>query len=284
MRKILISMLLASAVATPALAGPREDRQAAREQARTERSNAREERSSVREERSTASTREERTSAREDRATARTDRVQMREQRQTGQVTNTPVIQRNVERNVQRNVDRNSTAADVIRQRAVERNARPSAVTDGKALRDLQRKQSRERLQQIREAHRNSGPPPISNTPSAGTQPPPPTTSRPTTTPTWNTSWRHDSRYDWSRYRRHHSWLFNLGFYYDPFGWGYYPYSIGWRMWPSYYSSSFWLNDPWQYRLPYAPPGTRWIRYYDDAILVDMWSGQVIDVIYDFFW
>ena len=55
-------------------------------------------------------------------------------------------------------------------------------------------------------------------------------------------------------------------------------------MWPSYYSSRYWINDPWYYRLPYAPPGTRWVRYYDDAILVDMWSGQVVDVIYNFFW
>jgi len=78
--------------------------------------------------------------------------------------------------------------------------------------------------------------------------------------------------------------LFNFGFYRDPFGWGYQPFSIGWRMWPSYYSQSYWLNDPWQYRLPYAPPGYRWIRYYDDAILVDTWDGQVVDLIRDFFW
>jgi Ni/Co efflux regulator RcnB len=55
-------------------------------------------------------------------------------------------------------------------------------------------------------------------------------------------------------------------------------------MWPSYYRSSYWLNDPWRYRLPYAPPGYRWIRYYDDALLVDTWDGTVVDVIYGFFW
>jgi Ni/Co efflux regulator RcnB len=38
------------------------------------------------------------------------------------------------------------------------------------------------------------------------------------------------------------------------------------------------------YRLPFAPPGYRWIRYYDDALLIDTWDGQVVDVIYDFFW
>ena len=38
------------------------------------------------------------------------------------------------------------------------------------------------------------------------------------------------------------------------------------------------------YRLPYAPPGYRWIRYYDDAMLIDTWDGTVVDVIRDFFW
>jgi len=55
-------------------------------------------------------------------------------------------------------------------------------------------------------------------------------------------------------------------------------------MWPSYYSSRYWLNDPWMYRLPHAPAGYRWVRYWDDAILVDTWSGQVVDVIRNFFW
>ncbi|MGI8612320.1 MAG: RcnB family protein [Sphingomicrobium sp.] len=36
--------------------------------------------------------------------------------------------------------------------------------------------------------------------------------------------------------------------------------------------------------MPYAPTGYRWIRYYDDALLVDTWDGRVVDVIRDFFW
>jgi hypothetical protein len=124
----------------------------------------------------------------------------------------------------------------------------------------------------------------VSPVPRAGTQPPPPTQPRYRAAPQWNTGWRNNSRYDWRNWRNRHRSLFHFGFYYDPFGWGYQPYSIGWRLWPSYYSSNFWINDPWQYRLPYAPPGTRWVRYYDDALLVDMWSGQVVDVIYNFFW
>ena len=126
--------------------------------------------------------------------------------------------------------------------------------------------------------------PVVSDVPRPGTQPPLRDEYRPGSQSHWNTNWRHDNRYDWHNYRNRHRSLFHFGFYYDPFGWGYQPYQIGWRLWPSYYSSNFWINDPWQYRLPYAPPGTQWVRYYDDAVLVDMWSGQVEDVIYNFFW
>jgi hypothetical protein len=34
----------------------------------------------------------------------------------------------------------------------------------------------------------------------------------------------------------------------------------------------------------YAPRGFRWIRYWDDAVLVDTWTGEVIDVLHNFFW
>jgi Ni/Co efflux regulator RcnB len=124
----------------------------------------------------------------------------------------------------------------------------------------------------------------VSDVPRPGTQPPLRTDGRHTEAVHWNTNWRNDGHHDWHDWRRHHHSWFHLGFYYDPFGWGYQPYSVGWRMWPNYYSSSFWINDPWQYRLPYAPPGTQWVRYYNDAVLVDTYTGEVIDVVYNFFW
>ena len=126
----------------------------------------------------------------------------------------------------------------------------------------------------------------ISRVPREGTQPPLRVSSRPSrqTAHHWRGDWRSDHRYDWRNHRRRHRSMFHFGFYSDPFGWMYRPYSIGWRMWPSYYRSSYWLSDPWQYRLPHAPPGYRWIRYFDDAILVDTWDGQVVDVIHNFFW
>lgn len=130
----------------------------------------------------------------------------------------------------------------------------------------------------------------ISRTPREGTQPPLRTAADRSGTTAhrwrgdWRRDWRSDRRHDWRDHRRRHRSLFHFGFYYDPFGWNYRPYSIGWRLWPSYYQSSYWLQDPGMYRLPYAPPGYRWIRYYDDALLVDTWDGTVVDVIRDFFW
>ena len=100
----------------------------------------------------------------------------------------------------------------------------------------------------------------------------------------WSNNWRHDNRYDWRRYRdRHHS-IFRIGFYYDPFGYSYRRFGIGSFLYPNYYQSNYWINDPWQYRLPPAYGPYRWVRYHNDALLIDTWTGEVVDVIYGFFW
>ena len=160
-----------------------------------------------------------------------------------------------------------------------ERNLRraPSHVTDGDLV------QQRHPLPAVLDRHERR----ISRTPIRGTEPPAPrtVTSR-LANPThrWSGDWRHDRRYDWRSWRRHHRSHFNFGFYYDPFGWDYFRYGIGWRLWPSYYRSSYWLNDPWQWRLPPAYGPYRWVRYYDDALLVNIYTGEVVDVDYNFFW
>lgn len=122
------------------------------------------------------------------------------------------------------------------------------------------------------------------NVPRPGTQPPVRYDARPGQQVQWDRDWRRDDRYDWRRWRDNHRDRFRIGIYYDPFGWGYRPFSIGWRLWPNYYSNQFWINDPWDYELPYAPPGTQWVRYYNDVLLVDLYTGQVVDVIHGFFW
>jgi len=100
----------------------------------------------------------------------------------------------------------------------------------------------------------------------------------------WRNDWRRNSNYNWRSHRARHSSLFRLGFYYDPFGYSYRRFGYGYQLYPSYYSSRYLLNDPFMYRLPPAWGPYRWVRYWDDALLVDTRNGFVVDVIYDFFW
>jgi len=100
---------------------------------------------------------------------------------------------------------------------------------------------------------------------------------------TWNRDWRNDRRYDWRRYRDSHRSIFRIGIYYDPFGYNYRRFDIGYRLQPYYYQQQYWI-DPGMYQLPYPPPGTMWVRYWDDALLVDTYTGEVVDVIRNFFW
>ena len=102
----------------------------------------------------------------------------------------------------------------------------------------------------------------------------------------WDNGWRQDRRYDWYSYRSHYGDRYRLGRYYAPRGWsyGYSRYSIGIFLNSLLYDQSYWIDDPWSYRLPPAYGTLRWVRYYDDALLVDIRDGYVVDVIHDFFW
>jgi hypothetical protein len=259
MRKLLLSILLASAAATPALADPptREER----EQARQERQQAR----------------EDRQQSRSERAQPRQQSVQPTARMQTIQPANIPPAR---DRADARRQDRVQTRDQRFDQRQQLRQERVQ-TRDQRFDERQQLRQDRIETRQVRQAART---PVVSTTPRPGTQPPLRVDNRRSSTPRWNTSWKNNNKYDWHGWRKRHRSLFHLGFYFDPFGWGYQPYSIGWRLWPSYYSSRYWINDPYQYRLPYAPPGYQWVRYWNDAILVDTWSGEVVDVLYNFFW
>lgn len=96
--------------------------------------------------------------------------------------------------------------------------------------------------------------------------------------------WRRDNRYNWQSYRNHNRDIFRLGSYYSPYrNYSYRRLSIGFSLDSLFFSNRYWINDPWQYRLPDVYGPYRWVRYYDDVLLVDVYSGEVVDVIYDFF-
>lgn len=101
----------------------------------------------------------------------------------------------------------------------------------------------------------------------------------------WNNNWRRDRRYDWNSYRREHRDIYRVGRYRTPYyGYGYNRIGIGIFLDSLFYDQGYWISDPWYYRLPPAYGPYRWVRYYDDVLLVNIYTGQVVDVIYDFFW
>lgn len=100
----------------------------------------------------------------------------------------------------------------------------------------------------------------------------------------WRREWRQDRRYDWRRHRDRDRSRFHLGIYIDPFGSRYRDWDIGWRLPSRFYSTRYWISDPFYYRLPPVGGPYRWVRYYDDVLLVDLRSGRVLDRIRGFFW
>ena len=102
----------------------------------------------------------------------------------------------------------------------------------------------------------------------------------------WNNGWRNDRRYDWRDYRNSNRGIYRLPRYYAPSGWGYgyRRFTIGYTLSSILFSSQYWINDPYYYRLPEVYGPYRWVRYYNDALLVDVETGEVVDTIYDIFW
>ncbi len=88
-------------------------------------------------------------------------------------------------------------------------------------------------------------------------------------------------RNDWRGWRDHNRALYARGNWRAPFR--YTAFRVGARIAPSYYGPSYFIADPWRYRLPPARPGARWVRHYDDVLLVDVRRGIVLDVIRGFY-
>lgn len=102
----------------------------------------------------------------------------------------------------------------------------------------------------------------------------------------WSRDWRRDRRYDWYNYRHHYRDHYRIGRYDAPRGWhhGYRRFSVGIHLNGLLFSNRYWIDDPYRYRLPPAYGPLRWVRYYDDVLLIDIRNGYVVDVIHDFFW
>jgi Ni/Co efflux regulator RcnB len=105
--------------------------------------------------------------------------------------------------------------------------------------------------------------------------------------PVANNNWRNsNARSNWQQYRRnfHSPKRFRVGAYHGPRGFSYHRWSYGDRLPSSYYARQFWLFNAIAYGLFSPPPGLIWVRYGDDALLIDQYTGEIVQVRYDVFY
>ncbi|MEP6785999.1 MAG: RcnB family protein [Sphingomonadales bacterium] len=92
---------------------------------------------------------------------------------------------------------------------------------------------------------------------------------------------RNWGRDDWRGYRDQNRSLYRGGAWRSEYR--YQQFRPGVRIGVGYYSPRYVISDPWRYRLPAAGFSQRWVRHYNDVLLVDVRSGRVIDVIRGFY-
>jgi len=94
----------------------------------------------------------------------------------------------------------------------------------------------------------------------------------------WGRDWGRD---DWRGWRDGHRDLYARGRWNAPFR--YNSFRPGARIAPAYYGRGYWIQDPYRYHLRAGVGPQRWVRHYDDALLVDTRRGLVVDAIRGFY-
>ena len=105
--------------------------------------------------------------------------------------------------------------------------------------------------------------------------------------------WRRD-RWWYDQYRYNHYRFYNdrfyarqrfsFGFYYAPFGYSSRVWFRGDFLPFAYFDDRYFVDRFDRFDLYDPPYGCRWIRVGSDALLVDVESGYILDVIYNLFW
>ncbi|WP_375427558.1 RcnB family protein [uncultured Sphingomonas sp.] len=92
---------------------------------------------------------------------------------------------------------------------------------------------------------------------------------------------RQANRDDWRGYRQGNRATFARGNYNAPFR--YNSFRPGVRIGAPYYQQRYVIADPYRYRLPRPVGYQRWVRHYDDVLLIDTRRGYVVDVLRGFY-
>jgi hypothetical protein len=77
---------------------------------------------------------------------------------------------------------------------------------------------------------------------------------------------------------------FHAAPFYYPGGWGYRRWTVGQILPGLFLSQGYFIGNWAAYGLGPPPPGLQWVRYGPDALLVNVYTGQVVDTVYGVFW
>jgi Ni/Co efflux regulator RcnB len=69
-----------------------------------------------------------------------------------------------------------------------------------------------------------------------------------------------------------------------PHGYSYRRWTYGMTLPSLFWAQQYWISDYSYYGLRYPPPGTVWVRYGNDAVLIDRYSGEILEVVYGQFY
>lgn len=76
---------------------------------------------------------------------------------------------------------------------------------------------------------------------------------------------------------------FHIGPYHPPAGWSPHQWSYGQILPRAYWAAPYLIGDYWLFALEVPPAGYEWVRDGDDAILVNVDTGEILQVEYGVF-
>ena len=77
---------------------------------------------------------------------------------------------------------------------------------------------------------------------------------------------------------------YRWGPYYRPDGWYYRRWTFGMVLPSIFWTRNYWIMDYWMFDLMNPPYGYVWVRYGDDALLVNVQTGLILRVVYSVFY
>lgn len=101
--------------------------------------------------------------------------------------------------------------------------------------------------------------------------------------PDWHERRGNFDRYHWQR-NYHAGHRYHWRPYHRPHGWYYRRWEFGMILPLVFWTRDYWVLDYWEFGLPDPPYGYVWVRYGDDALLVNVETGEILQAVYGLFY